>query len=270
MTRFAPFFRLDVSHDYHGPTLRPPIAIEPDRATARLAARGDLRLRTGDGLAELFASEDRDALGLIAEAGELAFIFRLRARTPVLHGITAGLADTRGAVVVIEAAPGASGALQSGETVGAADMRPLAADGLLDPADLLRPPLALLRIVMAPEARDVQLSLRFGAVEAHWLYHVLGGAAEARIGIRDRKDEIGFDALGERVMSNGARALSFRSSAPIAARARPESRFELVSEGPFGPRVVLPALPCPAPGSGRIEKAGDARHLVSDIYVNLL
>ena len=46
--------------------------------------------------------------------------------------------------------------------------------------------------------------------------------------------------------------------------------FSLCVEGPFGPRVVLPALPCPAPGSGRIEKAGDARYLVSDIYVNLL
>ena len=49
MIRFAPLIRLDVRHDYHGDA-PPPLVLEPDAATERLAARPDLRLRRGDGM----------------------------------------------------------------------------------------------------------------------------------------------------------------------------------------------------------------------------
>ena len=86
--------------------------------------------------------------------------------------------------------------------------------------------------------------------------------------MRDRTQALRFEPLGPRIMSNGAPAQSFRSSAPIPAHARPTGRFELISEGPFGPRVVVPVLPCPRPGPGAVDPGGGERP-VAEIFVNL-
>ena len=134
-------------------------------------------------------------------------------------------------------------------------------------ADLARPPLAVVRITVDPQAHDAAYHVRFAAVARFWTYHVIGGAADASYGIRDRANALGFQALGPRTLSNGARAQSFRSSEPIAERARPPARFELVSEGPFGPRVVHAGASLPPPGSGharsgRRRRLGDLREPV--------
>jgi hypothetical protein len=134
------------------------------------------------------------------------------------------------------------------------------------PADVARPPLAILRLSPDPEARDAAYAVRFGAVERFWTYHVIGGSSEAEYGIRDRDGALTFDPLGPREMANGARARSFRSSAPIAERARPAGRFQLVSEGAFGPRVIMAVLPCPRPGPGILDPGGNA---ASEVFVNL-
>ena len=122
---------------------------------------------------------------------------------------------------------------------------------IIAPADLARPPLAIVRLAVAPEARDADFLVRFEAVERFWTYHVIGGAADVDYAVRDRDERaLASSRSAPRLMSNGARAQSFRSSAPIAERARPAGRFELVSEGPFGPRVVMADPSLPAPGSG--------------------
>ena len=175
--------------------------------------------------------------------------------------MTAAVAQARDAIPVLEL-----GTDRPTVTVGALDLRPLVADEIIAPVDLAYPPLAIVRLTVAPETRDAVFLVRFGAVARFWTYHVIGGAADAHYAIRDRDSALSFEPLGPRVMSNGARAQSFLSSAPIAERARPAGRFELVSEGPFGPRVVIATLPCPRPGPGILDPHGAA---ASEIFVNL-
>jgi hypothetical protein len=259
MMRFAPLLRLDVRHAYHGDGPAP-IAFEPDAATWRLGTRPDLRIRLGAGVAEVFAADDRSGLAALAEDG-LAFGFRLRPRDPAIAAVTAAVAGARGRLAVVELREGVAEV-----TVAEGDLQPLVASEVITPADVARPPLAILRLVVGAEARDLAFTLRFGALARVWTYHVIGGAAEAAYGIRDRERALTFEALGPRTMSNGARAQSFRSSAPIDERARPVGRFELVAEGPFGPRVVMANLPCPRPGQGFPDPGGGA---ASEIFVNL-
>jgi hypothetical protein len=262
---FDPLLRLDVRHDYLGHVV-PAIALEPDADTTALAARADLRLRLADGCAQLFAARDRTALTLLADEGALALTFRLRPRDPALFAMTAAVAEARDRIVVLDPGPVPPGALHRGDTVTDHDLRPLIADRPVTAADVTRPPLALVRITVDPHAGDAAYHVRFAAVERFWTYHVIGGAADASYAIRDRTSALEFEPLGPRTMSNGARAQSFRSRAPIAERARPPARLELVAEGPVGPRVVLPVLPCPRPGPGHAEPGGAT---ASEIYVNL-
>jgi hypothetical protein len=264
LTSFAPLLRLDLRHDYCGDFA--PVVLEPDPDTRRLAARPDLRLRLWDGCAELFAADDRTALALLAEDGALVLTFRLRPRDPMLAAMTATVAEARDRIVVLDPGRSRSGALHRDDMVGPADLRSLTPDGLVTPADVARPPLAILRLTPDPEARDVAYTVRFGAVERFWTYHVIGGAFEAEYGVQDRDGALTFDPLGPRKMANGTRAQSFRSSAPIAERARPAARFQLVSEGDFGPRVILATLPCPRAGPGTVDPGG---HAASEILVNL-
>jgi hypothetical protein len=266
VTVFEPLLRLDVRHDYLGHVV-PAITLEPDAATVELAARPELRLRLADGSAQLYAARDRTALALLADDGALALTFRLRPRDPALFAMTAAVADARDRIAVLDPGPLPSGALHGGDTVTENDLRPLIADRPVTPADVARPPLALVRITVDPQAQDAAYHLRFAAVERFWTYHLIGGAADASYHIRDRSNALEFEALGPRTMSNGAQAQSFRSSTPIAERARPTGRFELVAEGPFGPRVILPVLPCPRPGPGFVDP--DGPRAGSEIYVNL-
>jgi hypothetical protein len=262
---FAPLLRLDVRHDYIGHTV-PPIALDPDEATRQLAGRRDLRLRISDGCAQVYASENRTALRMLAADGALVLTFRLRPRDPSLAAVTGAVAEARDRIVVLDPGPLPAGTLHRGDTVTEHDLRPLIADRPVTSADVTSPPLAIVRLTVDPDGRDLAYSLRFGAVARFWTYHVIGGASDVSYGVRDRSNALTFEPLGLRVMSNGARAQSFRSSAPIPERARPVGRFELVSEGPFGPRVIVPVLPCPRPGPGAIDPGGAP---ASEIYVNL-
>lgn len=269
MSQFQPFFRIDLSHDYFG-TGHPPISILPDRSTTMLAGMPALHMRRGTGWIEVYADADRGTLRQLADSKSLAFTFRLREISPNVASVTAGLSDVRGRIAVIDRDLDQSGPLHAGDILGEADFRPLEVGKLIEPGDVAQPPLAVLRLRPDPEARDLRCTLRFGAAERFWTYHVMGSRENATLGIRDREDAISFEALGEKRMANGMQALSFRSSRPIPARARPENRFELVSEGPFGPRVLLSSLPSPRPGPGRIEKHGNQKRAVSEIYLSLL
>lgn len=269
MTRYVPFFRLHLAHDYFG-SAHPPISIVPDRPTSRLTDHPDIRMRVGTGWIEVYASEDRSTLRQIAAGDGLVFTLRLRPQNPTLTSVTATISEAEGRIAVIDRDRPESGALFAGETLGEAELRPLQPDGIIVDADLYQTPLAIVRLTLDPDIKDARYALHFGAAERFWTYHVTGGRGDASLGIRDKSEAISFEALGEHVMANGVRARSFRSSAPIPARARPENRFELVSEGPFGPRVLLSALPCPRPGSGRIEKTGSVKRAVSEVYLNLL
>lgn len=267
LMQLALFLRLDVRHDYRGDGPAP-VVLEPDAAKARLAGRPDLRIRLSAGMAEIFAADDRAALTLLEETGDLMFTFRLRPRDPQLRMVTATVAEARDRIIVLDPRPLPHGRLHAGVTLNEADQVALVAGDLVTSGDVARPPLAIVRLRRAATAEDAACHVRFGAVERFWTYHVIGGAAETAYGIRDRTSAMTFESLGPRTMSSGRRAQSFRSSAPIAERARPAVRFELFGDGPFGPRVIVPVLPCPRPGPGTADPCGGAR-TTSEIFVNL-
>ncbi|MEM8571104.1 MAG: hypothetical protein AAGG56_09370 [Pseudomonadota bacterium] len=268
MTRFEPLFRLNLVHDFHG-SVRPPIAVIPDRATARFAAGPNLKLRNGSGWVEAYATDDQAMLQ--TEAGDtLVFTFRLRPHNPSLVSVTSGIAEARDKVFLVDLDVSGGDVETDERMVGEQDLFDLEPNELIEDRDILRPPLGIVRLRMDANAKDANVSLRFGAAERFWTYHVMGSGTSSSLVIRDKTDAISFEAIGERMMANGVVAQSFRSSAPIAARARPENRFELVSEGPFGPRVVLSTLPSPWPGPGRIEGSGRGKRTVSEVYLNLL
>ncbi|WP_424932710.1 hypothetical protein [Amaricoccus macauensis] len=269
MNGYTPFFRLDLSHDFFG-SAQPPITILPDRQTVRLAHASNLRIRTGTGWVEVYAPDDRSNLQEFAHGGGLEFTLRLRAQNPTLASVTSAIAEATGMIAVIERDHPESGSLQVGETLSTADLRPLEVDGLIEDQDLKQQPLAIMRLMLGPDTHDARYNLRFGAAERFWTYHVTGSKGNATMGIRDKTDAVSFEALGQHVLSNGMRATSFRSKAPIPARANPGNRFELISEGPHGHKVLLSALPCPKPGSDRIEENGSNKCAVSEVYLNLL
>lgn len=262
MIRFAPLAGLTVRHDYHGPGAAP-IDLVPDMATKALAARPDLRLRIARGRAEVFAPEDRPGLVGLAAGGALAFTFRLFPVDPQLMTVTEAVADARDAIAVLDLAE------PSEHVVGDGDLRPLRPDDLVSGADARLRPLSVVRLAADPNGPERHYTVRFQAVARFWTYHVIGGGPEAAFRVRDRAGEVGFRTLGERLMANGARARSFRSEVAIPASARPMMRFELVSEGPFGPRSIVETLPCPRPGPGGIDSEDAATGPASDIYVNL-
>jgi hypothetical protein len=269
MMRFAPLLALEIAHDYHGPGPAP-LDFIPDVATERLAARPDLRLRLSRGRAEVFAAEDRDALAALAGGEGLRFTFRIYPADPRLAAVTAAVsaavppARAAEAIAIVEIdGPGTVRA------IGEDDLRPLEPGVVVTARDALVRPLAIVRVRVDPAARDVRHALRFEAAERFWTYHVIGGAPGARFQVRDRDGAVAFRALGARVMANGASAQSFRSDVPIAASARPARRFQLLAEGPYGPRSVVETLPAPRPGPGGIDRDEGAARAVSEIYVNL-
>ena len=170
-------------------------------------------------------------------------LFALWSADPDLHFATTGLSDAPGQVAVLDAGP-----------VGRAAAVPERTRTVPVTA---RPPLAFVELRVDPEAREQRFEARLAAREVFWTYHVLGGRPDAVLRIRDPQAQIDFAPLGTRQITDGRTAQSFRSSRTIALRARPPQRFELVGEGPFGPRVVLPVLPAPRPGP------------TGDFYVNL-
>ncbi|MEL6125752.1 MAG: hypothetical protein AAFR57_05050 [Pseudomonadota bacterium] len=126
---------------------------------------------------------------------------------------------------------------------------------------------ARLLVTAEPEGRDLSASVEFAAVARIWTYNVTGGDASAKLAVQDPAGAASFDRIADRRLPNGTTARCFRSHDAIHLNRRPPERFELVSEGPFGPRTIVPILPTPTPTA--LRKDPDSGQLTSDIYVNL-
>ena len=262
MNVFEPFLRLEVAHAFFGAT-PPPIVLEPDAATARLFKRDEFSVRLTAGLAEIFAIETRGDLALFANDGLLTFLFRVRPKDASVVVFTEflDLAKDQIAVATIEAGA-ATG-------IGEAQLRPRVVDDIVTSQDVLRPPLAILRVTVPLTARAEVRQVRFAASRRCWTYYVLGGDTAEDIHVRDRDGDVAFDALGALPMSNGRQARAFRSQTPIVANVRPPQRFELVGAGAHGERVLISTLPCPLPDSPRPPRDDPAGPPVSEVYVTL-
>lgn len=125
-----------------------------------------------------------------------------------------------------------------------------------------------LEIAVTPDtARDIQLG--FGAVAAHWTYHLLGGGLRDDLEVVDMSGQTRFDDLGFEILPDGARARVLRSTEPLALHTRPTQRFALQYQGQFGPVVLVPALPTASANIRPVADDRDGGRFQADIYVTL-
>jgi hypothetical protein len=128
---------------------------------------------------------------------------------------------------------------------------------------------ALLRLsVTLPDEGVPDVRVVWPAVEAIWVYHVLG-RPEDGLSVVDSEGEVQFDAAGPAALPDGRVAQCYRSDRPLALRARPRARFSLMRDGPFGPQTLVDALP----GAGAVTRyaqgTGPTAQMQSDIYITL-
>ncbi len=269
MNSFEPMFRLDIRHDYWAPH-SPPLIAEPDEETRRFASLPSVRLRYGRGSVEGFCTTDRQALAMIAEEAPIALTFRLRATSDEVLTVTDVYAAGQNQTVVITATAPDSGTLHSGETVTASDLRSLKDPAFpLTASDLVARPFAVVSLTLDPGTVNRTWSIRFGAVERFWTYNVSGGAGDAKFSVNDTQDQHVFEQIDALDRPDGRVMRRFRSTTPIPARSRPDQRFELVNDGPFGRRVIIPVLPAASARIGAIDPSGTPPGGNTDIYVYL-
>ena len=261
---FTPLITLRIQHEYLGEAT-PPISVEADVDTLRVVAGANLRLRAISGRLDIFADDNRAVLQHWTRDGTVPFVFRLRSTDPDLPTVTAGLATARRKLFLLDS--DLDDALARGDAVPPEAIHPAEPGGLVLTSDALNPPMAIMRMRIDPKEREIERFVRFEADARHWIYNVVGGPANANYSIRDSQGNVEFENLGDHALSNGARAVRFRSNVPIPVRARPQARFELMDDGPFGERVVVPVLPAARAGVGTPDPAGNG--IGSDIYVNL-
>lgn len=269
MMAFEPMFRLEVQHDYYAPAL-PPLVIEPDAETRRFAALPDVRLRYGRASVEAFCNVDREALKASDDDARLHLTFRLRTTDLNLMGVTDLFTATQGQAVVIDQTCPSDGALHDGETVSTSNLRQLSdPDAPFSPQDQQNPPFALINLTIDPSIVNRSWHIRFGAAQRYWTYNVIGGSDDARFSVNDTQDQLAFEQLDPGERPDGRTFQRFRSTEPISARSRPGARFELVNDGPFGRRIVIPVLPAASAHMGAIDPSGDPPGMNNDIYVYL-
>ncbi|MEL6679933.1 MAG: hypothetical protein AAFQ51_14595 [Pseudomonadota bacterium] len=247
--RIARFFSLTLRHRFWGGR-PPPLHVVPVRETADgIAALGGVIKAVPGGLI-CGVPEGADPASL-----DMPLPFDVVATDPVVASVTEGLGTLgRAPIFPVTVVP------QATDTVRLSS----------DSAETLvtRPDVVARLLVTADAAgRELSASVEFDSVARIWTYNVIGGDAGVPLSVRDTAGAVRFEAAAERTLPTGAVARCFRSADPIRLRERPEERFELVSEGPFGPRTLVPLLPAPAPTALRKDPASGA--ITSDIYVTL-
>jgi hypothetical protein len=253
MSAYVRLFRLVARHGCHGDDA-PPIDWVAEPRTARLAAREGLILRPRGAALEAYAPEgavaDDDVTG-DAVAEPLALDFWAMARDPALIAATEGLAGGAARLYALSLSADAPSA-----EAGPGDLTEEAAPSRA---------LGLARISLGADARELRLEARFPAAALPWIYVVSGVPDDVAVTISDARGEVAFAETGAREMARGVRARLFRSDRPIPLSARPDPRFALMRDGPFGPRVAV--RPLPAPALGALSLAEGA--LGASIHVNL-
>ncbi|MEP3891341.1 MAG: hypothetical protein ABJN69_12855 [Hellea sp.] len=205
-----------------------------------------------------------------AQDGRLNFTFGLRPQDSALFDVTEAVSESQNKVIVLGLTSESGALLETGALVSAADLRDLKVDsfGVDDintQSEIIRPPLAILHLEIDAAAENCVYKVHFSSVKRHWIYHILCSDDDAMFTIKDTLGDIEFDTAGRPRRTNGTSVRSYKSNRAILARYRQPGRFELLQDGPLGPKSVMPVLPSPAMGSGVM----DGSQISSEIYVNL-
>lgn len=200
----------------------------------------------------------------------LRFTFRLQSENSSLLAVTEHLADAARRIAVLDLRVSDNDEQTNERLLNKNDLRPLevdefAVDDFITAHDLISPPLAILRLSLAPTSINRRIKIRFRAVKRFLIFHILGGNEDAKYNIQDRTGEIKFNPVKTPIRPNGQLARSFRSNLPISEQARPAARFDLFRDGPHEPIPVVSPLPSPQAGPG----IRDGADMASEIFVNL-
>lgn len=243
MTTFRRLLQLDVAHEYFVGQ-QTPLRIVPHDLPRKMIVAADLHLRTDAGRLQILADADPTGLRGWAEAGKVTFQFALLPEDARLLYVT--------------------GTLNEGASEGAVPVLELSGDGVATVKDTRMSTgqtqpraIAFVRLAIDPDGEDARFRLVLPARALPWTYHVIGARDDANLRVRDTLTEVSFSIAEATTTPDGRSARSFVSEAPIALRAHPSERFELIEDGAFGPRVIVPVLPTPQPGP------------TADIYVTL-
>jgi hypothetical protein len=110
--------------------------------------------------------------------------------------------------------------------------------------------------------------IRFKARETHWKYFILGDANREGVFVKDAKDEIEFDYLGEEEVANGRKAKVFLSRQAIPLRDRAKPKFQLLVPRHNRLKVLVKRLAVASANRINKVKLDDRELFVSEIYVN--
>ena len=243
MTALRRLLQLEVAHEYFGGQ-QVPLRIVPHDLPRKMIIAADLHLRTDAGRLQILADADPMGLRGWAEAGKVTFQFALMPEVAWLPYVTATLNEgaSEGAVPVLE--------LSSDGVATVKDTR-------MSTSQTQPRAIAFVHLAIDPDRDDARFRLVLPARAMPWTYHVIGARDDANLCIRDTKSEVAFGIVKTATTPGGRALCSFVSETPIALRAHPPQRFELIEDGAFGPRVIVPVLPTPKPGP------------TADIYVTL-
>ncbi len=146
------------------------------------------------------------------------------------------------------------------------------------PASRRPPSLGLISIRVTPEELEqiVQADtttyndyhIRFRARETHWKYYILGDANREGVFVKDAKDEIEFDYLGDEEVANGRMAKVFLSRQAIPLQDRAKPKFQLLVPKHNRLKVLVKRLAVASANRINKVKVEDRELFVSEIYVN--
>ncbi|MEY2632023.1 MAG: hypothetical protein RIR00_677 [Pseudomonadota bacterium] len=265
MGQHTPLFSVSVRHDYFPDGRCPDLEFVPTAATRRLLARSELLLRPQtQGIVVL---HDSERAAYLPDA--LCCDFRLEPRNPDFLCYT-DAPFCPGAASLLFAGEHAQpdGRLSREDYVGPADQ----VDSAALPADFREwgrlPPLLALQLQPTAGNAGQSYHLAFRSRRTYWLYLISGRDVRGdELFVAEAGREAEFDYLGETRLENGRAACQFRSRQPLPLQSRPARLFSLRQRS--NGRVVLPALPLPAPGVFQPPGNGEGEALTSQIFVNL-
>ncbi|NNM82254.1 MAG: hypothetical protein HKL98_06620 [Burkholderiales bacterium] len=267
---YEPLFSIEVENSYFSSGSWKDLDFVPDFATEKMiSSSGMLLKKTGSGIG-LFCEKEREAaLPLFAENGSIRFCFKATAFDRNFSTYTS-MPFAGGKVLLFSNSGGRDSLARSG-TASSDDfeeVEKLAGEGILGERECRIPPDFVVKILIAPQERGRRFTIRFGARESFWQYHLLGNMNRENAFIVDLDSRVEFEARGEAMLPGNRRSSVFRSKERLAVQEKTEYRFQLRERSQSGSRVLVKRLPTASGARLGSELIDERREIVLENYVN--
>ncbi len=267
---YAPLLSLEVENSYFSGGSWQDLEFIPDRETERMiVSTGMLIRQTGSGLGIFFEKEREAALRLFAEGDSIRFCFKATVCDRNFSTYTA-MPFEEGRVLCFRN-EGMNDFLCKGEIASEEDfdeIEKLVSEGILSGRECRIPPDFVVKVQIGPQERGRHFSIRFGARESFWQYHLLGSMNRENAFIVDLDNRVEFEPQGEVLLPGNRRSNVFRSKQRIPVLERTEYRFQLRERSQVGSRVLVKRLPIASGARLGREWIEGRSEIVLENYVN--